>query len=129
VLFRSLEVPLPFGSRFLALRARKPVRLPRPKVGELAHQTQGVGIFAQSANEGWRLQKIPKALAFGIFLSKPQAWYIIDAQSAAYIIKGGEPPLYIITRQRASFLRLDDIQRFALMIYRNKLRMIYTPLA
>ena len=32
-------------------RARKPVRSPRPKVGELAHRTQGVGIFAQSANE------------------------------------------------------------------------------
>jgi hypothetical protein len=45
-------------------------------------------------------QKIPKASAFGIFLSKPQAWHIIDAQSAAYIIKGGTPPLYLITRQR-----------------------------
>ena len=41
------------------------------------------------------------------------------------IIKGGEPPLYLITRQRASCLRLDDIpqqvaddiQCFALMIY------------
>ena len=32
-----------------------------------------------------RLQKIPKAVAFGIFLSKPQAWYIIDARGAAYI--------------------------------------------
>ena len=38
-------------------------------------------------------------------------------------------PLYIITRQRASYLRLDDIQTFGLMIYRNKLRMIYTPTA
>ena len=37
--------------------------------------------------------------------------------------------LYIITRQRASYLRLDDIQTFGLMIYRNKLRMIYTPSA
>jgi len=42
-----------------------------------------------------------------------------------YIIKGGEPPLYLITRQRVSRLRLDDIQHFVLMIYRNKLRMIY----
>ncbi|MBO5295844.1 MAG: hypothetical protein J6B71_11480, partial [Clostridia bacterium] len=25
------------------------------------------------------------------------------------------------------FLRLDDIQPYGLMIYRNKLRMIYTP--
>jgi hypothetical protein len=33
----------------------------------LAHQTQGVGIFAQSANEGWRLQKIPHTQVCGIF--------------------------------------------------------------
>ena len=59
------------------------------------------------------------------FLSKPQAWHIIAARSAVYIIKGGEPPLYLITRQRVSRLRLDDIQHFVLMIYRNKLRMIY----
>ena len=50
------------------------------------------------------------------FLSKPQAWHIIDARSAAYIIKGDSPPLYIITRQRVSFLRLDNIQHFVLMI-------------
>ena len=50
---------------------------------------------------------------------KPSAWYIIDARSAAYIIKGGKPPLYIITRQRASYLRLDDMQCFALMIYNS----------
>jgi len=62
-------------------------------------------------------------------LSKPQAWHIIAAQRAVYIIKGGEPPLYLITRQRAFCLRLDDIQHFVLMIYRNKLRMIYTPSA
>jgi len=49
-------------------------------------------------------------------LSKPQAWHIIAARSVVYIIKGGEPPLYLITRQRASFLRLDDIQHFVLMI-------------
>jgi len=34
-------------------------------------------------------------------LSKPQAWHIIAARSVAYIIKGGSPPLYLITRQRA----------------------------
>ena len=39
--------------------------------------------------------------------------------------QGRLPPLYLITRQRASYLRLDDIQHFVLMIYRNKLRMIY----
>ena len=62
-------------------------------------------------------------------LSKPQAWYIIAAQRAVYIIKGGEPPLYLITRQRAFCLRLDDIQPYGLMIYRNKLRMIYKACA
>jgi len=33
--------------------------------------------------------------------------------------------LYLITRQRVFFLRLDEMQHFVLMIYRNKLRMIY----
>ena len=65
----------------------------------------------------------------GIFLSKLQAWHIIAARSVVYIIKGGLPPLYLITRQRVSYLRLDDIQCFALMIYRNKLRMIYKACA
>jgi hypothetical protein len=54
---------------------------------------------------------------FCFCLSKPQAWYIIAAQRAVYIIKGGEPPLYLITRQRAFCLRLDDIQHFVLVIY------------
>ena len=44
----------------------------------------------------------------------------ISSDASRYIIKGGEPPLYLITRQRASSLRLDDIQTFGLMIYRNK---------
>ena len=39
---------------------------------------------------------------FGFCLFKPQAWHIIAARSAVYIIKGGEPPLHLITRQRAS---------------------------
>ena len=62
-------------------------------------------------------------------LSKPQAWHIIAAQRAVHIIKGGKPPLYLITRQRVFSLRLDDMQCFALMIYRNKLRMIYKACA
>jgi len=62
---------------------------------------------------------------FSFCLSKPQAWHIIAARSVVHIIKGGKPPLYLITHQRASCLRLDDIQHFVLMIYRNKLRMIY----
>jgi len=39
---------------------------------------------------------------FSFCLSKPQAWHIIAARSVVYIIKGGKPPLYLITRQRAS---------------------------
>ena len=34
---------------------------------------------------------------FSFCLSKPQAWHIIDTRSVAYIIKGSEPPLYLIT--------------------------------
>jgi hypothetical protein len=39
------------------------------------------------------------------------------------------PLLYLITRTRVFRipLRLDDIHGYAVMIYRNKLRMIYTP--
>ena len=66
---------------------------------------------------------------FCFCLSKPQAWHIIAAQRAVHIIKGGSPPLYLITRQRAFSLQLDDIQHFVLMIYRNKLRMIYKACA
>ena len=40
-----------------------------------------------------------------LFLSKPQAWHNIAAQSAVHIIS-----------RRLYFLRLDDIQNFVLMI-------------
>ena len=59
---------------------------------------------------------------FSFCLSKPQAWYIIECITRlrrdihSYIIKGGTPPLYLITRQRVSYLRLDDIQHLVLMI-------------
>ena len=60
-------------------------------------------------------------------LSKPQAWHIIAAQHAVHIII----PFGAVSHHAPACicLRLDDIQCFALMIYRNKLRMIYTPLA
>ena len=48
-----------------------------------------------------------------LFLSKPQAWHIITTQSW---ISSAPLGLYIITRQRVSSLRLDDIQHFVLMI-------------
>ena len=75
-----------------------------------------------------------KSSFFGtrIFLSKPQAWYIIAARSAVHIIKGGKPPLYLITRKRASHhrrcissaagcisFRIDDMQHFVLVIYKT----------
>ena len=68
---------------------------------------------------------LPKVLF--LFIQAAGLAYHHDA--VADIIKGGSPPLYLITHQRASYLRLDDIQPYGLMIYRNKLRMIYTPSA
>ena len=64
---------------------------------------------------------------FSFCLSKPQAWYIITVQSAVYIIS----PCGAVSHHASACisLRLDDIQHFVLMIYRNKLRMIYTPSA
>jgi hypothetical protein len=47
--------------------------------------------------------KNPESSAFRIFLSKPQAWHIITAQRAVYIIKGGKPPLYLISPFGAGF--------------------------
>ncbi len=60
---------------------------------------------------------------FSFCLSKPQAWYIIAAQRAVYIIS----PCVAVSHHALAciFLRLDDIHGFAVMIYRNKLRMIY----
>jgi hypothetical protein len=66
---------------------------------------------------------------FSFCLSKPQAWHIITARRAVYIIQKADFGLlfwYLITRQRAFFLRLDDIpqqvaddmQNFVLMIYK-----------
>ena len=42
---------------------------------------------------------------FCFCLSKPQAWHIIRRKSVYH--QGRVAPLYLITRQRASFLRLD----------------------
>ena len=48
-----------------------------------------------------------------LFLSKPQAWYIITTQSC---ISPAPLGLYIITRQRVYYLRLDEMQHCVLMI-------------
>ena len=60
------------------------------------------------------LQKIlQKSNVFcSIFLSKPQVWYIIAVRR----ISSAPMELYIITLQRVSFMRFDDIQHFVLVI-------------
>ena len=108
---------------------------------KLACQAQGVGIFAVGEypavvdttttlrrhrnRRQSRRPAIQKGSANGglFCLSKPQAWHIIDARSAAYIIS----PFGAVSHHAPAciFLRLDEIQHFVLMIYRNKLRMIY----
>ena len=67
------------------------------------------------------------SLTTWIFLSKPQAWHIITARSVVYIIS----PFGAVSHHAPAciLLRLDDIQHFVLMIYRNKLRMIYKAFA
>ena len=42
-----------------------------------------------------------------LFLSKPQAWYIIRRKSVYH--QRRVAPLYLITHQRVFYLRLDDI--------------------
>ena len=68
------------------------------------------------------LTKNTENFVLGIFLSKPQAWHIIAARSAVHIIS----PCGAVYHHASAciFLRLDDIQHFVLVIYRNKLRMI-----
>jgi hypothetical protein len=46
----------------------------------------------------------------------------ISSPREAWCISSAPLGLYLITRQRAFCLRLDDIQCYALVIYRNKLR-------
>ena len=72
--------------------------------------------------------KKERSISFVLFLSMPQAWHIIAARSAVHIIKGA---CALVSHHASACisLRLDEIQCFALMIYRNKLRMIYTPSA
>ena len=70
-------------------------------------------------------QKIRQVSTCRIFLSKPQAWHIIATQS--WISSRAATALVSHHAPACIFLRLDDIQCSALMIYRNELRMIYTP--
>ena len=71
-----------------------PVNISHSEIGELAHQAQSMGIFA--------IGEYPAKPTKSV-LSKPQAWHIIAAQRAVYIIKGGKPPLYLISPFWARF--------------------------
>ncbi|MBR7112513.1 MAG: hypothetical protein IKC75_06305, partial [Clostridia bacterium] len=53
----------------------------------------------------------------------------ISSAVRRHIIKGGAPPLHLITRQRAFSCGLMISNPDGLMIYRNKLRMIYKACA
>ena len=72
-------------------------------------------------------QKIRQVSTCRIFLSKPQAWHIITARSVVHIIS----PFGAVSHHAPAciLLQLDDIQPYGLMIYRNTLRIIYTPSA
>ena len=65
-------------------------------------------------------QKIRQVSTCRIFLSKPQAWHIITERSVVHIIS----PCGAVSHHALAciYLRLDDIQPYGLMIYRNKLR-------
>ena len=74
-----------------------------------------------------RAPKKSTSFNLSIFLSKPQAWHIITVRSMVHIIS----PFGAVSHHALAciYLRLDDIQPYWLMIYRNKLRMIYTAFA
>ena len=90
------------------------------------HRPKTADRFRKNLRYGSILKGCAKKSAFErmrIFLSKPQAWHIIAARSAVHIIS----PFGAVSHHAPAciFLRLDDIQHFVLMIYRNKLRMKY----
>jgi len=64
-----------------------------------------------------RQQKENFCLPKVLFLFIQAAGLVYHHGNAVDIIKGGEPPLYLITRQRAFSLRLDEIQHCVLVIY------------
>ena len=67
-----------------------------------AHNTGSVGVRGSNPLCSTNKKGTLVYQKFLFCLSKPQAWYIIAARSAVHIINGGSPPLYLITRQRAS---------------------------
>ena len=75
----------------------------------------------------WRMfhsDQKSRIILIRLFLSKPQVWYIIAVRRISSALwTAYHHSLECI------FLRFDDIQCFALMICRNKLRMIYKAIA
>ena len=55
-----------------------------------------------------------------IFLSKPQAWYIITARSAVYITNNGRAVVVSHHASACILLRIDYIQHFVLIPYRRQ---------
>ncbi len=97
----------------LAERVRFPSRAPiqgYSSVGRvLVSKTMGRGFESFCP-----CQKIRQVSTCRIFLSKPQAWYIITARSVVHIIS----PFGAVSHHALAwiYLRLDDIQHFVLVI-------------
>ena len=117
--------------------ARKP---DRPRITFCAHHRQGISMPADLetridfkktcfADRFCKVVPTKKELLStkSSFFVYPSRRLGISSPREVRRISSAPVGLYLITRQRASYLRLDDIQTFGLMIYRNKLRMIYTP--
>ena len=88
--------------------------------GQRAKRGEGA---AAPQNPSGRAKKSDKFRLVGFFYPSRQAWYIITRQRVYH--QHGIAVLYLITPLGVYFCRLDDIQNFVLMIYRNKLRIIY----
>ena len=81
------------------------------------------GIVSGSSPDGCAKKYCRKGYIFcSIFLSKSQTWHIIAAGVYHHA-------LACISSPKVYSLRLDGIQNFVLVIYRNKLRMIYKAIA
>ena len=70
--------------------------------------------------------KNPRFLDEDFFIQVADLAYHRRAKCGAYHLAYGE---HIITHRACIFLRLDYIQHYVLMIYRNALRMIYKAYA
>ena len=86
--------------------------------GPLPKPNTRVRFPSSAPKKRWKMIRFPS-----FFYPLRKQWHIISP-SGLDIINNGKPLLYIINR-RLYHIRNDDIQCFALMIYHNKLWMIY----